>query len=109
MYKNFCLKCKLRDSCTQLCKEAEDYINQDYVGRREGYFLEGDVSEVFENIPPQDWPELKENTHLTPREREILTLLGRGLNRADVCQVLKITRHTLREHIKNFRKKLLNS
>ena len=54
---------------------------------------------------PYPWPEQVEPVWLTPREREIVMLLGRGLNRRDICEVLKITSNSLRVHIFRMRKK----
>jgi DNA-binding NarL/FixJ family response regulator len=42
---------------------------------------------------------------LTTREGEIVTLLGRGLNNNDVCQVLDMKKNTLRQHLFRIRKK----
>ena len=42
---------------------------------------------------------------LTEREKEILTLLGKGLSRADVCEVLGMSRNTFRWHYHNLKKK----
>lgn len=57
-----CQDCTKRNTCTELCKEAEEYANQDYVGRQESYLTEGDVSEVFENEPAREWPESTKST-----------------------------------------------
>jgi len=51
-------------------------------------------------------PDLVSNIYLTKREREILMLLGRGLNRYEVVQVLKITKNQLRVHIYNLKQKI---
>lgn len=37
---------------------------------------------------------------LTPREREVLALLGRGLRSAEAAAVLKLSEHTVASHIK---------
>ena len=91
-----CQDCDKRDRCTELCKEAEEYANQDYVCQKE----------LTIGLPKLKEPlELFSNVYLTKREKEIVTLLGRGLNRADVCQVLNITRSALRINIYRLRKK----
>jgi len=90
-----CQECSKKSECVELCTEAELYVDQDSVSLREKTLSDPEFSE------PIQWPS---NTHLTPREIEILTLLGRGLNRADVCQVLGISRHNLRECIRRLRK-----
>ena len=93
-----CKTCDKREYCSDLCPEAELYVKQDNVKQRE------------KNIGLPRFgklPELKSNTHLTPREREIVTLLGKGLPRKDICQILDIVSHTLRNHIKRIKKKYL--
>lgn len=52
-----CQNCPHRETCTSLCEQAEKYVSQDYTSCRESYFEEGDVSEVFENKAPREWPE----------------------------------------------------
>ena len=91
-----CDTCSNRDLCTSLCPEAELYVKQDYHPQREKPI----------GLPkPSRWPTQVSNIYLTPSEVEILTLLGQGLSRADVCQVLKITRVTLRVHLSNIKSK----
>ncbi|MBU0963282.1 MAG: helix-turn-helix domain containing protein [Nanoarchaeota archaeon] len=34
--KNYCKKCGKRDTCIKLCKEAEEYVNQDFITVDEG-------------------------------------------------------------------------
>ena len=53
----------------------------------------------------EQWSWVAQETYLTPTEKEIVTLLGRGLSRMDVCLVLEITRATLRKHIQRIRDK----
>lgn len=91
-----CKKCPNKKTCLSLCQEAEEYANQDEVIRRE----------ALVGLPKLiEFPDLVSNTPLTKREREILTLLGRGLSRRDVCNVLNITRENLRDIIRRLRKK----
>jgi len=92
-----CQECPLRALCTDLCPEAELYVKQNNIGRRDI-----PVGRIY----PRRWPSLVERTYLTKKEREILTLLGRGLTRVEVCQILSMTRNTLRTHIYNLRKKV---
>lgn len=108
MFKDMCTKCEKRKKCTTLCNKADKYASQDRVGQGdESINPKGDVSEMFANTSAKEWPELKENTHLTPTDKEVVTLLSRGLNRKDVCQVLEISRQTLRKRLSRMRKKLL--
>lgn len=88
--------CPTRNSCQTLCGEAEAWANQDYVGQRE----------LTIGLPRTgEMPELPANVYLTETECAIVTLLGRGLNRRDVCQVMDMSRETLRKHLERLRKK----
>ena len=93
-----CQECSEKPTCTELCPEAEAYVNQDHVSQRE----------LTIGLPRQGkLPDLVSNTHLTKKEKEIVTLLGKGLNRSDICQVLDISRVALRNSIKRMRKKAI--
>ena len=106
MFKDICTNCPYRDRCKRPCTKVQNYIDQDYVGSKEFINSDGDVSDMYNNIVEEEWPDLKDNIHLTKKEREILNLLGRGLNRSDICQLLNITRKTLRNYIYKLRKKI---
>ncbi len=43
---------------------------------------------------------------LTPREREVLTHLARGMTLADIGTALALSRHTVSDHVKNIYRKL---
>jgi len=91
-----CEECNKKHLCTTLCPEAELFINQDTVPQREKTV----------GLPtPKPWPEFISSVYLTKMQREIVTLLGRGLTRKDVCQTLEITRVALRMHMKRLREK----
>ncbi|WP_211769921.1 response regulator [Kutzneria sp. CA-103260] len=51
-------------------------------------------------VPEQDW------TGLTPREREVLGLMGEGLSANAIAQRLVVSAHTARGHVKNVMRKL---
>lgn len=94
---SLCDSCNQRHLCSDLCPEAELFASQDQVYEREktiGLPRYGKFPASASNIP------------LTPMQKKIVTLLGQGLNRADVCQVLKISNGSLRAHIKRLKKKL---
>lgn len=61
--------------------------------------------DVPDRMEGEQWDWVAEQTYLTPREKEIVTLLGRGLSRWDVCELLEITRETLRKHIQRIKEK----
>lgn len=46
------------------------------------------------------------SAELTPRERDVLTLLSRGSSRAQAAEYLRISQHTLRDYIDTARLKL---
>jgi DNA-binding NarL/FixJ family response regulator len=91
-----CQDCPKKDLCVSLCPEAELIANQDEVKQHDS---------LLGLLPPKPFPKLKEKTYLTKREREIVTLLGMGLSREDVCKVLEITRVNLRNHLCRIKKK----
>ena len=97
-----CETCDKREYCSELCPEAELFVKQDSVPRLE---------EPVGLLPVKKFikPLLKKNTHLTDKEKKILTLLGKGLSRSDVCQLLNITQTTLTSHLSNAKKKYLKS
>lgn len=97
-----CQECSKREDCTELCDEAEEYTNQDYVPQREEPIGEGieNMAEDFSDVDVVSF------IYLTPIEKEIVTLLGRGLSKGDVCEVLKMSNNTLRQHVFRMKQKL---
>lgn len=49
---------------------------------------------------------IAEDALLTPREREVLVQLTRGISIADIGTVMGISRHTVGDHVKNIYRKL---
>lgn len=58
------------------------------------------VDEI-ENTPAEE-----EGYHLTGREREVLTLVAKGLTRKEVADLLNISAYTVADYIKNIYRKL---
>ncbi|MFA5706750.1 MAG: LuxR C-terminal-related transcriptional regulator [Candidatus Neomarinimicrobiota bacterium] len=92
----FCKSCPAKPTCESICPELELHLKESEAPQREltiGLPRHGRV----------EWssPSVK----LTKTEREILTLIGKGLSRDDVCQTLNISRQTLRVHVANMKKK----
>ena len=93
-----CQDCPDRNSCLKLCSEAEAYVGQDDIYQRELTIpnIKYNNFSHFEPIP---------NVHLSKREKQILTLLGMGLDRRDISKLLKISRDNLRDIIRRIKKK----
>ncbi|MDW5597136.1 helix-turn-helix transcriptional regulator, partial [Conexibacter stalactiti] len=51
-------------------------------------------------------PAPRDANPLTPREREILRLVARGLGDAQIAAVLVLSPHTVHRHVANIRRKL---
>jgi DNA-binding NarL/FixJ family response regulator len=49
---------------------------------------------------------ITEDNLLTPREREVLVQLTRGISIVDIGEVMSISRHTVSDHVKNIYRKL---
>jgi len=43
---------------------------------------------------------------LTPREKEVLSLLARGYNNNEIAECLHISKHTVKNHVSNIYRKL---
>ena len=96
-HETLCDKCTHRSICSSLCPEALMYAEQDYVHQRE----------VVIGLPiMRPYPSGVSNTYLTKREQSIVTLLGMGLTRKDICQLLSMSNGSLRIAILRIRKKL---
>ena len=62
--KPSCLNCTYEEICVEhyngtgklMCDGYEDYANQDYIGCKECSNPLGDVSDIFENVAPEEWP-----------------------------------------------------
>lgn len=54
----------------------------------------------FQGMKPED------DVHLTPRETEVLRLVGKGIRLVDIGEMLQISRHTAADHVKSIYRKL---
>jgi DNA-binding CsgD family transcriptional regulator len=87
--------------CQSICPELEFHLKNDIeVPQRE--------LTIGQPIYGHDiaWPP---SSCLTMKEREIFTLLSRGMTRDDVCHIMNITKENLRRHIANGNKKYRES
>jgi DNA-binding NarL/FixJ family response regulator len=55
---------------------------------------------------PERHPARPEISHLTPREREVLKLIARGLDDRSIAEHLHLSRHTVRTHVGSILRKL---
>ena len=101
--KSLCAKCPLRSKCRVPCERIKSLVNKDQVRRKEVPLsrIRGVPSRcIWEEYSGSSW-----KIPLTKREREIVTLLGKGLDRGEIVQVLKISRHALRERLSKLKMK----
>jgi two-component system nitrate/nitrite response regulator NarL len=47
-----------------------------------------------------------EAVRMTPREREVIELIGAGLSNKEIAQRLNIATHTVKSHVRNVMEKL---
>ena len=83
-----------------MCQKIEEYVSMDYVGLKE-LIMDAQEIDKYKFDPIETINEV----YITKTEKEILTLLGKGLSRADVCEVLGMSRNTFRWHYHNLKKK----
>ena len=48
----------------------------------------------------------KDLSLLTPREREVLTLMAQGMSNGEIASALFISEHTVKNHVSNIYRKL---
>ena len=70
------------------------------IDKIEAYSSLGD--EIAELIGPQPRP----HSTLTPRERDVLHLIGEGLSNSQISEVLQLAVHTVETHRRNLSGKL---
>jgi len=98
-----CSECADRETCTELCKEVEDYISQDEVRWRESpvtIYTFGEELRVFDVDTEED------KFFLTPKEKEVLRMVVEGEKRSDIAKSLMISIRTVDTHMLNIRKKV---
>ena len=99
-----CQKCskKLDGSCAELCPEAEEFVNQDYVALRE--LPVADLEYIKE-----DFPEIIKTIYLTEIEKKISKLLNKSFSLQEISYLLGIAMQTVYNNVCSLRKKHNNS
>ncbi len=93
-----CTDCPNRKYCNSLCPEADIYANQDW-----GYLQEltiGIPSFTKKDIVDIEKEKVISSFNQLSRKKQVMALLGEGLSREEVAQVLGITRRNLREIVR---------
>lgn len=66
-----------------------------------------DERSLGRNRPPDQQRPDQDSLHLlTPREREVLQLMAKGLTNAEIAETLYISKHTVKNHVSNIYRKL---
>ena len=101
-----CETCEKRESCSELCPEAESYVNQDYVALTE-------LPIPIENIEHGkiEWPENKGGLTicLSKTEDKISKMLKKEFSPQEISYLLDISIQTVYNNICSLRKKHNNN
>lgn len=103
---SLCRECNNRSTCRTLCPEASVYISKDWVHLRElTVGLDPKQIKAIDSMLEEELSKVTEIFKQLPRERQVETLLARGLDRAKIAKVLEITRKNVRNIINRINKK----
>ena len=97
-----CRECDEYSTCTELCEDAEEYVNQDHVGRDELPTNDIDCGETA-------WPDGERVIYLTELEVKISKLQKKDFSYQDISYLLGIAIQTVYNNICSIRKKYNNS
>lgn len=98
-----CQDCSKKLSCTSLCKKAEKFVNQDYAGRRETIFHEGDVPEMFLNKEPREWPSTSSST----KELIFLMRFEDMLTQTQIADKLNVSQQYVSQVLRKIKKQVV--
>ena len=93
-----CTNCPHRQFCNTLCPEAELYVKQDEVPKREMTI----GIPIYINKP---WPEPGKSSLFTKLENKVFSRLVDGKSRREIVKELNITKENLRDVIRRIRRK----
>jgi len=97
---SYCDDCPDRFLCTDLCKEAERYVNQDHVKLKEVT-----VSNLLYATSKWPYPETGKEK-LSPREKAVLIMVSHGVPKPEIMKVLHISPKLLTDYLHRARRKL---
>jgi DNA-binding CsgD family transcriptional regulator len=97
-----CETCPKSPFCSTLCPEAELYANQDRTARRE-FFSFGEVK--YSSKYSRETLTIERPPSLTRTEWKILTLLKKDCTRAEISEILDISRSNLRRFLLQLKRK----
>lgn len=63
-------------------------------------------SQIAKEVDAQEPAHVLEDVRMTPREREVIDLIGEGLSNKEIAQRLNIATHTVKSHVRNVMEKL---
>jgi DNA-binding NarL/FixJ family response regulator len=63
-------------------------------------------SQIAREAGAQERTHVLEDVRMTPREREVIELIGEGLSNKEIAQRLNIATHTVKSHVRNVMEKL---
>ena len=63
-------------------------------------------SQIAREAGGQERAHVIEDVRMTPREREVIDLIGEGLSNKEIAQRLNIATHTVKSHVRNVMEKL---
>lgn len=63
-------------------------------------------SQIAREADGQEPAHVLEDVRMTPREREVIELIGEGLSNKEIAQRLNIATHTVKSHVRNVMEKL---
>jgi DNA-binding NarL/FixJ family response regulator len=63
-------------------------------------------SQIAKEVVGQEPAAVLEAVRMTPREREVIDLIGEGLSNKEIAQRLNVATHTVKSHVRNVMEKL---